>query len=55
VFLSAAFGAAVQPAHDPTFAGANEDDDGAAWAAPRLERLLREADAALYAEKRGRR
>jgi diguanylate cyclase (GGDEF)-like protein/PAS domain S-box-containing protein len=55
VFLSAAFGAAVQPAADPTFAVADEADGGAAWAAARLERLLRDADAALYAEKRGRR
>jgi diguanylate cyclase (GGDEF)-like protein len=50
VFVSAAFGAAVQPAD-----GADEPGDTAARAAARLERLLREADQALYAEKRERR
>ena len=52
VFVRASLGAAVQPA-----AGRDGDDwDGDdAGAVRRLERLLREADAALYAEKRGRR
>ncbi len=50
VYVTAAFGAAAQPAEGDAEA---EGEDGAR-AAARLARLLREADASLYAAKRGR-